>query len=171
MTPDRLGLLIGAVFGLVYVVVNAGELDAPAGPLLQGLGVLAFVGVLAALRRGHARPSGNRAGSSDFGRGYQLVVVAEVIAIIAGIAALNGPLDLEDGVLPWVSLVVGTHFLALARIWRAPSLAWTGAGIALLGAIGLGLAAGDASKAAIAAVAGVGPGALLLVGSLWGATR
>jgi hypothetical protein len=47
------------------------------------------------------------------------LVVAEVIAIVAGIAALNGPLDLEDGVLPWVSLVVGTHFLALARIWRA----------------------------------------------------
>ena len=116
-------------------------------------------------------PSGDRVGGGGFGRGYQLVVVAEVIALIAGIAALNGPLDLEDGVLPWVSLVAGTHFLALAWVWRAPSLAWIGAGIALLGAIGLGLAAGDASKAAIAAVAGVGPGALLLVGSLWGATR
>ena len=168
MTPDRLGILIGAVFGLIYVVVNAGSLDSPAGPVLQGLGVLAFVGVLVALRR---KPPAGGSAPGGFGRGYRLVVAAEVVAAVAGIVALNGPLDLPEGVLPWISFVVGVHFLALARVWGEPSLAWVGGGIAVLGAVALGLAANDASPATIAAVAGVGPGALLLAGSLWGATR
>jgi hypothetical protein len=47
MTPERLGLVIGAVFGLIHVVVNAGELPSPAGPLLHVLG--AGIAVLSAL--------------------------------------------------------------------------------------------------------------------------
>ena len=138
MTPDRLGLLIGAVFGLIYVVVNAGELDAPAGPLLQGLGVLAFIGVLAALRRGaretlrgsrrrqrlRARLPGRRGCRGD--RHHR------------GDRGAQRPARPRRRRLPWVSLVVGTHFLALARIWGAPSLAWTGAGIALMEQSGSG---------------------------------
>lgn len=169
MTPDRLGILIGAVFGLIYAVVNAGRLDSPTGPLLQGLGVLAFVGVLVAMRR--ERPAAGYATGGGFGRGYRLVVTAEVVAAVVGIVALNGPLDLPEGVLPWISFVVGGHFLALARVWGEPSLAWVGGAIAVFGAVALGLAAGGASTATIALVAGVGPGAVLLAGSLWGATR
>jgi hypothetical protein len=49
MRPDRLGLVIGATFGLIYVEVNAGAVPSPVGPLLRVLGVIAFVGVLVAL--------------------------------------------------------------------------------------------------------------------------
>lgn len=41
MRPDRLGLVIGAIFGLVYVEVNARAVPSPAGPLLQVLGAIA----------------------------------------------------------------------------------------------------------------------------------
>jgi hypothetical protein len=141
VTPDRLGLVIGAVFGLVYVVVNAGVLPSPAGPLLQVLGVAAFIGVLAALRRGTRTRAAGSGAERGFGPGYRRVVAAEVAAAVVGIVLLNGPLDLSQGVLPWVSFVVGVHFLALARVWEEPSLGW------------------------------LGPGALLLTGSLWGAAR
>lgn len=171
MTPNRIGLVIGAAFGLVYVVVNAGALPSPAGPLLTVLGVVAFVGVLLALRRAGQARSGDGAAGRGFGRGYWLVVMAEVIAVGAGNVLLNGPLDLPQGVLPWISFVVGVHFLGLANVWDEPSLAWLGGGIATLGALGLGLASAGASEAAIASIAGIGPGALLLAGSIWGASR
>jgi hypothetical protein len=171
MTPNRLGVVIGAVFGLIYVVANAGALPSPLGPLLQALAVAAFVGVLVASRRVGMTPPGNDGPGPGFGRGYWLVVAAEVTAGGVGIVLLNGPLDLSRGVLPWVSFVVGAHFLGLAKVWDESSLAWLGAGIALLGALGLGLAWADASDAAISSIAGVGPGVLLLAGSLWGAAR
>lgn len=93
------------------------------------------------------------------------IVAAEVVAVVAGIAVLNGPLGLPRAVLPWVTFVVGVHFLGLVRGWKAPSLSWLGAGMALCGASGLVAAALGAPTAAIAAVAGVAPGALLLAGS------
>jgi len=176
MTPNRLGLIIGATFGLVYVVVNAAALPSPVGPLLRVVGVVAFVGVLLALARaGQARPGDGAAGPGaagpGFGRGYWLVVTVEVVAVAAGNVLLNGPLDLPQGVLPWISFVVGVHFLGLAKVWDEPSLAWLGGGIAVLGALGLGLASAGASEAAVASIAGIGPGALLLSGSIWGAAR
>jgi hypothetical protein len=169
MTPNRLGLVVGAAFGLAYVLVNAGPLPSPVGALLRVLAILAFAGVLVALRGAAAPPASDGATRPRFGRGYLLVVAAEVAAFAGGNALLNGPLDLPRGVLGWISFVVGVHFLGLAGIWNEPSLRLLGIAIAALGALGLGVAAAGGSEAAVAAVAGVGPGALLLAGSLWGA--
>jgi hypothetical protein len=168
VTPNRLGLVVGAAFGLAYVLVNAGPLPSPLGALLRALAVVVFAAVLLALR-GAAAPPDDGATGPGFGRGYALVVAAEVAAFAGGNALLNGPLDLPRGVLAWISFVVGVHFLGLARIWNEPSLRLLGLAIAALGALGLGVAAAGASEAVVAAIAGVGPGALLLAGSLWGA--
>jgi hypothetical protein len=165
---ERLGCLIGASFGLVYVVVNAGALPSALAAALRLVGVAAFIAVLAALRR--AGPA-NAAASPErghFGRGYQLVVAGEVAAGVAGLALLNGPLDTPRAGVAWVSLVVGVHFVALGGLWREPSLRWLGAGIAGCGAAGLILAVAGAGASPIAAVSGVVPGALLLAGSWWG---
>ncbi|MGH3924006.1 MAG: hypothetical protein ACRDTT_14245 [Pseudonocardiaceae bacterium] len=168
---NRVGLVIGAVFGLIYVVVNAAALGAPVGPVLQVLGIAAFVGLLVVLYRFPQDPADTPGGAVRFGRRYWSIVAAEVVAFVAGIAVLNGPLGLPRAVLPWVTFVVGVHFLGLARVWKAPSLSWLGAGMALCGATGLAAAALGAPTAAIATVAGVAPGALLLAGSWWAATR
>ena len=48
----NIGALIGGSFGLVYVLVNAGALGAPAGPVLQVAGVLVFVALLAGVLPG-----------------------------------------------------------------------------------------------------------------------
>ncbi|MGH3392742.1 MAG: hypothetical protein ACRDOO_28070 [Actinomadura sp.] len=171
MTPDRLGIVIGAAFGLVYVEVNARAIPSPGGALVQALGAIAFVGLLVALHRTRVTRPGGGMSRPRFGRGYLLVVVAEVAAIPAGSAVLNGPLDLPQAVLPWVSIVVGAHFLGLAKVWHEASLGRLGAGIAALGAVGVGLAAAGAAQVAIASTAGVGPGVLLLMGSWWAVAR
>jgi hypothetical protein len=152
---------------LIYVEVNAGSLPSPADPLLRVLGVIAFVAVLVALLRARRARTGAGTNRPGFGRGYWLVVAAEVAAFAGGNALLNGPLDLPRAVFPWISFVVGVHFIGLAKVWRESSLAWVGAGIAALGAFGLGLASADASDATIATIAGICPGALLLAGSWW----
>jgi hypothetical protein len=94
-----------------------------------------------------------------------------VVAFIAGTAVLRGPLDLPLAVLPWITFVVGVHFLGLAKVWSAPSLAWLGAGLAACGGAGLLAAVAGAGEAVVAVVAGVVPGLLLLGGSWWGAVR
>jgi hypothetical protein len=171
MTPDRFGLVVGAVLGLTYVAVNAGVLPFPLGALLRILGGVAFVCILIALRRDGSTQAGNRPTRRGFGQGYWLVVAAGVAAGALGIVLLNGPLDLPQGALPWVSFVVGVHFFGLATVWDESSLRWLGGGIGVLGALGLGLASAGASDASVASIAGVCPGALLLTGSLWGAAE
>ena len=172
MTANRLGLLIGAVFGTIYVVVNAGALGAPAGPLLQVVGVAALVGLLVVMFRSRPAPPAAAAGNAvGFGRWYWVVVAAEVVAFFAGTAVLRGPLALPLAILPWITFVVGVHFLGLAKVWSAPSLMWLGAGLAACGVIGLLVAVIGAGEAVVAVIAGVAPGLLLLGGSWWGAVR
>jgi hypothetical protein len=172
VTANRLGLLIGAVFGTIYVVVNAGALGGPVGPLLQVVGVAALVGLLIVVFRSRPAPAAAAAGGAvGFGRGYWAVVAAEVVAFFAGTAVLRGPLALPLAVLPWITFVVGVHFLGLAKVWSAASLAWLGAGLAACGVLGLVVAVIGAGEAVVAVVAGVAPGLLLLGGSWWGALR
>jgi hypothetical protein len=60
-------LVIGAVFGLIYVVVNAAALGALVGPVLQVLGMAAFVGLLVVLYRSPQDPAGTPGGAVQFG--------------------------------------------------------------------------------------------------------
>ncbi|WP_460308544.1 hypothetical protein [Actinocorallia aurea] len=171
MTPDRIGVLVGAVFGLVWVEVNAGAAGAPVDLVLRVAGAVAFLAVLAGLwrARGAAPPDG--AGRPGFGPGYRLVLAVELAAFLGGNALLNGPLGLPDAVPAWIAFVVGAHFVALARVWREPSIGWVGGAAALLGAIGVGMAVAGASGDAIALTAGVGTGAVLLGGCGWTVLR
>jgi hypothetical protein len=169
------GLLIGAVGGTAFVVLNALRLPFVAGLPLAVSAVVALV-VLVALvlrRRGGAGVDAAERvgdGSGMYGRGYRAVVAAEVVAVVAGVVVL-GRLGLGLAVLPWVAFVVGVHFVALGRIWRQPSLVAVGAVVAVAGGVGFALALAGAPDPAIAVTAGIVPGAALLAGSWWAATR
>jgi hypothetical protein len=171
MAPgQRLGSLIGGIFGLIYVEVNAGLLPEPWAAVLQIAAVVAFAGLAVLLARDRGRRSAARpAARGGFGGWYWLVVAGEAAAILAGAAILNGPAGLPRAVVAWVSVVVGVHFLVLAAIWRLPLFRHLGAAIALCGAAGLTAAAVGATPAVIAATGGVLPGILLLSASYWGA--
>lgn len=167
MSPEKLGSVIGSVFGLVFVLVNTGSVPAPVGALLRVLAVAAFIAVLLAARRPGSSTSTVPAGGG-FGRRYWLVVAAEVVAIFAGLALLNGPLDRPKAGVAWVTVVVGAHFLALAVVWRQALFTWLGGALLACGTAGLVLAAVSAPQAAVDLMGGVLPGAILLGFSLWG---
>jgi hypothetical protein len=175
MTPEKLGSLVGAVFGLVFVVVNAGTLPTVIGTVLRALAVVAFLVVLDALRRPR-RPrrtvasAAGRPGGGGFGTGYWLVVAAEVVSIAVGVRVLGGPLDTPDARVAWVAFVVGVHFVALAVVWAESVFHWLGGSMAACGVLGLTLAFAGAPHAAVASIGGVLPGALLLAFAVWGAT-
>jgi hypothetical protein len=163
--PLQVGPAIGGTFGLVYIVVNLRVLPNAASLPLRILAVVVFVGVLAGLRR----PAPDSSPHVEFGRDYRLVVAAEVVAGIGGSVLLTVDFGLSNAGLPWISFVVGLHFLGLAKVWKTPSLALVGAAIAVLGAVGLAIAIAHGTETAVALVAGVGPGVLLLGGSAWAA--
>lgn len=170
MTRNGSGAFVGAGFGLVFILVNAGALPHPVGAVLRFLGVAAFVAALIALRRpAHMSTPGGSAGNG-VGRGYWLVVAGEVTAGVVGLVLLSGPLDAPQAAVAWITLVVGVHFCGLAVVWKQSWFRWLGAAIALCGALGIALAAVGSSDAAIAAVAGVLPGVLLLVVSFRSST-
>jgi len=174
---QRLGSLIGGVFGLIYVEINAGALTAPAAAALRIAGAVVFAGLVALLAAGRGpgaasaetEAEAEAATRGGFGPRYWLIVAAEVAAFIAGSALLNGPLDRPRAVVAWVSVVVGVHFFALAALWRVSLFRWLGAAITLCGLAGLAAAFLDASDAVIASLGGVLPGALLLAAGYAGA--
>lgn len=163
--------LIGAVFGLVYILVNAGKLPDTPAITLRILGILVFVAVYLAIRHLPADEVDDAAPTSRFDRRYWAVVAAEFVAGLAGIAIIAGPLHHEEASVAWISLVVGLHFIELARLWHQPRLTLLGGAIAGCGLVGLILAFGDAGDESVALAGGILPGAILLGASWWTADR
>ncbi|WP_197093866.1 hypothetical protein [Nonomuraea sp. SBT364] len=164
------GLLVGAVFGAVFVVVNA---QSPLNPLtvnvLRVAAVLAAAGVVV-MWFATARREGDGERRNMFSRGYLVVVLAEAILLFGGLrvlAALDVP---EQANVAWVAFVVGVHFVALAPIWKDWSIAVPGAALSLLGVAGLVLASTSAVTW-VPLVSGVLSGVVLLAGSLFAAWR
>jgi hypothetical protein len=168
---QRLGSLIGGIFGLIYVGANAGSLPDPWAAVLQIAAGVAFAGLAALLALARGPHSAGPAAGGGFRGSYWLVVAGEAAAILAGAVLLHGPAGLPRAVVARVSVVVGVHFLVLAAIWRLPLFRLLGGGIALCGAAGLAAAAGGAATAVVAGTGGVLPGFLLLTASYWAATR
>jgi hypothetical protein len=164
MKAEKFGSLIGAGFGLVFVLANTGAVPSGVAVVLRVLGVGAFAAVFVMAGRrlpqmGAVRPLAGR----GFGQRYWIVVAVEFVAIAVGLALLNGPLHTPLATVAWISFVVGAHFFGLAAIWKQSVLLWLGASILVCGALGLVLAAIVGSSAgAIDTVSGVLPGYLLL---------
>ncbi|MGI5485607.1 hypothetical protein [Microtetraspora malaysiensis] len=166
------GLLVGAVFGAVFVVVNAqSPLNPVAAILLKVAACLAAVGVLAmwfvsarSERSAEEAQPAEGARRNMFGRGY-LVVVAEAILLFGGIRVLAIWGRPEEANVAWVALVVGVHFIALAPIWKEWGIAVPGVVLTVLGAAGLVLASTTAI-AWVPFVSGVLSGIVLLTGSV-----
>ncbi|MCW2762140.1 MAG: hypothetical protein JWR85_2341 [Marmoricola sp.] len=159
MSRDARAGLVGAVFGLVFVLVNAGDLPSPWSLVVRVLGVLAFVAVVVVLRRGGAEPlpsAGRRAL-----RLYGVAVVVEVLALFGGTSLLNQTGHEELG-LPWVVIVVGLHFVPIGFIFRAKFFYALAGILVALGVLGSALALAGTDRWVVSLVTGVGAGATLL---------
>ncbi|MGP3910615.1 hypothetical protein [Nonomuraea sp. 10N515B] len=161
------GLLVGAIFGAVFVVVNAqSPLNAVTVNLLRAAACVAAASVIgmwfvtARRERSAARPQRNM-----FGRGYLIVVAAEAILLFGGLRMLAAWGHPEQANVAWVALVVGVHFIALAPVWKDWGIAVPGVVLTLLGGGGLVLAL-TATVAWVPFISGVLSGVVLLTGAI-----
>lgn len=168
--PSTIGSLVGATFGFVFVAVNSSNFPTAASVAVRIVGAAAFLAVVAAVVRLPAwTPPG--ASATAFGRLYWFVVALEVILLFAGVRLLAGPMNTPEAGVAWVAVVVGVHFLVLARVWSLRMFVVLGGALVACGALGAGLAVADAGRAWIDLTAGVFSGVVLLAFSLWGALQ
>lgn len=164
--------LIGAVLGLIYILVNAKAFAVPGAWALRTLGIIAFVVVMRRLRAASkAEPAPAPSHESGFGRSYWVVVAAEVIIALGGATILSQVFSAPQADLSWITLIVGTHFFALAVVFDQPRFHVLGAVITGCGIAGLIAVAAGASEAVTSTLAGMIPGATLLAAAFYGATR
>ena len=159
MPRDATAGLAGAIFGLVFVLVNAGDLPSPSDVVVRVIGVVAFVAVALLLRAGVGTPLPD-AGPRAL-RIYAAAVVAELVALFGGTLLLRDTGHEELG-LPWVVIVVGVHFVPLGWAFGARFFHVLAGILVVLGVTGGVLALAGAAPAAVSFVSGVGAGATLL---------
>ncbi|MEU4579719.1 hypothetical protein [Nonomuraea sp. NPDC023979] len=169
------GVLVGAVFGMVFVAVNAGAPLTPmAGVILRWLAGLGLAGVIVmwfiAMRRtkggADIAETGGEARSRMFGRRYVVIVVLEAVALFGGIQVLRLLGWPAQSGVAWTALVVGVHFVALWPVWREVSILIPGVALTVLGLAGLVMVWTRAMEW-VPFVSGVLPGVVLLAGSLF----
>lgn len=165
------GHVVGGSFGVAFIVANS----APMPAVLRGFFIVAAAAVLMltvyAFGRGVSNGSVVRPeeGDEGFNRPYWILVAIEAVALVGGMRLL---IDWQpSAVVGWIALVVGLHFLGLARLWKSGSTEITLIAIALtiLGVVGLVISFTADSLAAVGLVSGVGSGVALLASSLHGA--
>lgn len=168
----EVGSQIAGVFGALFVWINSAAIPAPTrAHLLAAAGAALAAIVVLSIRsyRQQAEASDDLTehpdmprtdGRSPFSRRYWAIVAIEAIALFAGsriITELGYP---ELGVA-WVAVVVGTHFFALAAVFRLTRFHVLGVIVTALGLAGFALRALDQVDP-IAIVSGVTAGFTLL---------
>lgn len=168
---DPQGRLIGTAvalgFGTVFVLANTDAVPDPWRTVLRVaavvVAVVVLVGAVATYRRTtRARPGAGRSPRERWGTGFRTVVLAEVVALVAGLVVINAVLGAPRFAVAWVALVVGVHFVALARVWRVRMFGVLGAVMVVLGLVGFVLGAASGAALPTQLVAGVGSGAALM---------
>lgn len=190
MNQRFLGVLIGSAFGAVFVFANSGPPMPPDMSLaarvaaVAALATTVLLGLMAARAGAPAdsrrpllptpRGAGGRRGM--FNRGFLGVVFTEAVLLIGGFRAIRVFDAPPETNVSWIAVVVGLHFIALAAVWKAPSVAVPGAVLTTLGVAGFALAALSLTPW-VPLVSGVLSGVTLLVcgvaatAAMWAATR
>ena len=133
---DRsVGASVTAVFGAVWIVLGISALVGPQIPLVLGIGVVAAALVIAAVRL--APRSGKRCTTAlerpeRLRRNQRFHIVnglqwACIVALVLSLNVLHHPEWIADGIV----LIVGLHFLPLARLFRSTAHAVAGMALVL----------------------------------------
>jgi hypothetical protein len=158
----RRGVLILAGFAIIWAMAGStGVTDPTTSRVLFAAAVaLAVLVAVPALRSGRLPPSSQRRRlAEDWQRRYIRVGAAEAAGIAAAVAVCLGA-GAPRALPAAACLVVGAHFLPLARIFDQPQYRWTAIGLLAVAAAGLlGISAGHA----LASIASVGFGAAVVL--------
>ncbi|WP_225728705.1 MULTISPECIES: hypothetical protein [unclassified Nocardia] len=139
MGSRRTGSLIGAIAGLIFVVLNAGPLGGAVVAVARVLGVAGFGAAIWYIMR---RPADDaRRPDRRALRIYWLAVAIEVLAIVVGAQVLARGFHRADLTVPWVVFVVGVHFLPFAATFGAPLFRWLAWSLIVVAIAGAGLSA------------------------------
>lgn len=156
--PDPSGSIIGAIAGLVFVLVNAGGV--PTSLIWRISAVIEFVAIAwFVVLRG---PEVDQASPSCTAlRTYVMCVAAMVVAIPAGATIISNVFDKPNAVLVWVVFLVGAQFLPFARAFQLPVFRWLSLALVVVSAIGA-IPALTSDSATAASWTGVVAGFVLL---------
>lgn len=131
MRTRPIGSIIGAIGGVVFVLVNAGAVPASLVWRITAAVAFAAIGWFVVLRGpeiGQAPPS------HPAMRTYWTSVAALVVAIPVGAAVISNVLNKPNAVLVWVVFVVGVHFLPFSRAFGLPVFGWLSVSLILVAA-------------------------------------
>jgi hypothetical protein len=161
----RIGALVGAVGGVLFVLLNTWPLGYPWDNAVRVVGVLWFLGVLWAIWRIPDDPDAVRPDARQM-QAFWIVVVLEVVLILGGTQLAIRVLDLPSASLPWVATVLGVHWLVFRMVFREDVFLWLGWFTLTCGLVGLlvaltGVAGADA-LAATAICSGLLVGVIML---------
>jgi hypothetical protein len=165
--PLAQGILTMTVFGLGWAVVGVtGLFGSPAGRVAGYLraAVVAGAVAVAALRSPPGRVH-RRSGSANPGRDFGLVNLAQGVLILVAVLAF-GRAGHPVLIAPAACLVVGLHFLPLARVFGIPLYRSTGAVLIAIAVIGFVLFAADVSVDGILVTVGLAAAVTLWCTSL-----
>lgn len=164
MTSRPVGSAVGAVAGLVFVLVNAGTVAAPLTWRIMAVVGCAAIIWFVVLRGPEISPSPPSRAAL---RVYGIAVTAMLVAIPVGASLITNVLDRPNAVLVWVVFVVGAHFLPFAHAFGLPIFRWLSATLVLTAVIGA-IPALACNSATAAGWTGVAAGFVLLFFSAFG---
>jgi hypothetical protein len=138
----RVGSLVGAVGGLLFVLINAWPFGDPWANAVRVVGVLWFLGVLWAIWRIPDDPDAARPDASQM-QAFWVVVALEVVLILGGTQLAIRVLDTPSTSVPWVATVLGVHWLVFRMVFREDVFLWLGWLTLTCGLVGLLVAFAD----------------------------
>lgn len=161
----RVGALIGAVGGVLFLLLNAWPLGDPWTNVVRVVGALWFLWVARAILRVPDDPDAYRPEARQM-QAFWIVVILEVALIVGGTQLAIRVLDIPSASVPWVATVLGAHWLAFRLVFQQDVFLWLGWLTLACGVVGLmvaltGIAGSDAS-AATAIGSGLIVGAVML---------
>jgi MFS family permease len=145
MNGARVGALIGLVGGLLFVVVNGFVLPTPWSGVVIGIALLVALLATRTVLRTAPDPEAYRPDSRQM-QAFWITIGLEVAALVGGGLVLNQVLHVPEASLPWVSLVLGLHWLVFKTVFQQDVFLWLGWFTLTLGIVGM-----------IAALSKIGP--------------
>jgi hypothetical protein len=145
MNGARVGALVGLVGGLLFVVVNGFVLPTPWSGVVMGLALLVALLATRTVLRTAPDPEAYRPDSRQM-QAFWITIALEVAALVGGGLVLNQVLHVPEASLPWISLVLGVHWLVFKTVFQQDVFLWLGWFTLTLGIVGM-----------IAALSRIGP--------------
>lgn len=162
MKPARVGALVGAVGGVLFVEINAGAVPAPWPAYVRVAGALAFMLVVWLVLRVPDDPNAYRPDPRQL-QAFWITVVLEVVAIIGGAQLLVRVFDRPAASLPWVAVVLGVHWLVFHVVFAQEVFVWLGWLTLACGVVGMVVALTQVGPPeSVAIVSGVLTGVVML---------